>query len=266
MKKLLLLTFSFSILLARVGSAEDQNQNQDLGKDKPKQPKSHIQATHPPQHVVPPHPAAQPPHLNRNPAQTNPYHPKAQTTVPAQNNPTLSKHQVENTTKVPGLPYPVGAGQSNDPAGNPADRRNWQNPNRNHNRTWNPGWEEARRRHHQHHHHDRQWWISHYTRFALCGTGYFFWDAGYWYPAYGYDPVYNTYDYNEPIYAYNDLDPAEIVASVQTELQRLGYYPYAVDGQMGPMTRAALANYQRDNDLEITSAIDEPTLQSLGLE
>ena len=57
-----------------------------------------------------------------------------------------------------------------------------------------------------------------------------------------------------------------MIANVQTELQRLGYYRYAVDGEMGPATRAAIANYQRDTGLAITSAIDEPTLQSLGLD
>ena len=140
------------------------------------------------------------------------------------------------------------------------DNSDWRN--RNHN---NNSWEQARRRHHRNHHH-RNWWRSHYTRFALFGTGYYFWDNGYWFPAYGYDPAYNTYAYTEPIYGYNDLEPAQVIASVQTELQRLGYYRYAVDGQMGPATRAAIANYQRDTGLAITSAIDEPTLQSLGLD
>jgi len=146
--------------------------------------------------------------------------------------------------------------------------RNWNN-NRN-DSNWrnrisnNNSWEEARRRHHRHHH-DRGWWRSHFTRFALFGSGYYFWDNGYWYPAYGYDSGYNTYSYDEPIYGYNDLDPEQVISSVQTELQRLGYYRYAVDGQMGPATRAAIANYQRDTGLSITAAIDEPTLQSLGL-
>lgn len=139
--------------------------------------------------------------------------------------------------------------------------RNWQNRNSNHNNSW----EQARRRHHRNHHH-RDWWRSRYTRFALFGTGYYFWDNGYWFPAYGYDPAYNTYAYSEPIYGYNDLEPEQVITSVQTELQRLGYYRYAVDGEMGPATRAAIANYQRDNGLAITSAIDEPTLDSLGLD
>ncbi|MEY2482554.1 MAG: hypothetical protein QOK24_1082, partial [Verrucomicrobiota bacterium] len=100
---------------------------------------------------------------------------------------------------------------------------------------------------------------------ALFGSGYYFWDNGYWFPAYGYDNYYNSYAYDEPIYGYNDLDPTQVIASVQTELQRLGYYRLAVDGLMGPGTRAAIANFQRDNGLSITAAIDRPTLQTLGL-
>ena len=147
--------------------------------------------------------------------------------------------------------------------------RNWDRNDRDSNRNWrnrtsDNSWQNARRRHHRQHRH-RDWWRSHYTRFALFGTGYYFWDRGYWYPAYGYDPAYNTYSYEEPIYGYGDLEPAQVIANVQTELQRLGYYRYAVDGQMGPMTRAAIADYQRDQGLAITSAIDEPTLESLGL-
>ena len=44
-----------------------------------------------------------------------------------------------------------------------------------------------------------------------------------------------------------------------------GYDHGEVDGTLGPITREALANYQRDHNLYTTSAIDEPTLESLGL-
>jgi hypothetical protein len=144
---------------------------------------------------------------------------------------------------------------------NRTDKNNWQNRVT----TNNYSWEEARRRH-QRNHHDRSWWRSRYSRFALFSSGYYFWDSGYWYPAYGYDSRYNSYSYDEPIYGYNDLDPEQVISTVQTKLQRLGYYRYAVDGQMGPATRAAIANYQRDTGISITAAIDEPTLQSLGLD
>jgi len=138
--------------------------------------------------------------------------------------------------------------------------RNWQNNNSS--GTWS--YEEACRHRYRDHHH-RDWWRSHFTRFALFGGGYYYWDNNYWYPAYGYDPYYSTYSYDQPIYGYQDWDPGQVIASVQTELQRLGYYRYVVDGLMGPATRAALARFQRDNGLVITAAIDRPTLRSLRL-
>ena len=113
--------------------------------------------------------------------------------------------------------------------------------------------------------HNRDWWRQNHTRIILIGGGYYFWDAGYWYPAWGYDPYYSNYVYDGPIYAYNDLPPDQVIFNVQNALQQQGYYRGAVDGALGPRTRAALANYQRDHGLEITSAVDEPTLASLGL-
>jgi hypothetical protein len=113
--------------------------------------------------------------------------------------------------------------------------------------------------------HNRDWWRYNHTRIILIGGGYYFWDAGYWYPAWGYDRYYSNYVYDGPIYAYNDLPPDQVIFNVQGALQQQGYYRGAVDGALGPRTRAALANYQRDHGLEITSAVDEPTLASLGL-
>jgi peptidoglycan hydrolase-like protein with peptidoglycan-binding domain len=56
-----------------------------------------------------------------------------------------------------------------------------------------------------------------------------------------------------------------VIANVHATLQQQGYYRGEVDGQLGPLTRAALANYQRDHGLYMTSAIDQPTLESLGM-
>ena len=115
--------------------------------------------------------------------------------------------------------------------------------------------------------HDRDWWRHHYghTRFVLFGGGYYFWNRGYWYPAYGYDPAYSTYIYDEPIYGYNQYEPGRVISDVQIQLQRQGYYYGPVDGLIGPMTRSALARYQAEHGLYITRAIDEPTLEALGL-
>ncbi|MEO6872802.1 MAG: peptidoglycan-binding protein [Chthoniobacterales bacterium] len=114
--------------------------------------------------------------------------------------------------------------------------------------------------------HDRGWWRSHYnTTFLLFGGGYYYWDAGYWFPAYGYDPYYNNYIYDEPIYGYNNLAPGDVLENVQIALRDEGYYNGPIDGLIGPQTREALAAYQRDHGLIITEAVDEPTLAELGL-
>ena len=68
------------------------------------------------------------------------------------------------------------------------------------------------------------------------------------------------------IYGYDGAPPDEVVASVQSELQRLGYFTYAVDGKLGPLTRSAINRYQRDNRLPITGTIDPATAGALGLQ
>jgi len=112
--------------------------------------------------------------------------------------------------------------------------------------------------------HNGDWWRHHHHRIVFIYGGWYFWDAGWWYPAWGYD-TNAYYPYDGPIYAYNDLPPDQVIANVQTALQEQGYYTGEVDGILGPLTRAALARYQQDHGLYITSAIDQPTLQALGM-
>jgi hypothetical protein len=114
--------------------------------------------------------------------------------------------------------------------------------------------------------HDRNWWRNRFnTTFVLFGGGYYYWWDGYWFPAYGYSPIYNNYAYNEPIYGYNNLAPGQVIENVQLALRDQGYYRGVIDGLVGPQTRGALARYQRDHGLLVTEAIDEPTLVTLGL-
>jgi len=112
--------------------------------------------------------------------------------------------------------------------------------------------------------HDRGWWRSHYNRIVFVSGCWYYWNAGYWFPAWGYDP-YVTYSYDGPIYGYNGLSPDQVTVNVQEQLARAGYYDGPIDGMLGPMTREAIAAFQADNGLAITSAIDEPTLATLGL-
>jgi Putative peptidoglycan binding domain len=113
--------------------------------------------------------------------------------------------------------------------------------------------------------HDQGWWNNNYNRIVLISGGWYFLNAGYWYPAWGYNPAAAYYPYNGPIYAYNNLPPNQVIANVQSTLHAQGYYQGEVDGLLGPITRSALGRYQRDNSLYTTEAIDEPTLRSLGM-
>jgi hypothetical protein len=112
---------------------------------------------------------------------------------------------------------------------------------------------------------DRDWYDHNYTRIIFVSGGWWYWNTGYWYPAWGYAPN-AYYPYDGPIYTgYADLSPDRVVINVQVQLQRDGYYFGSIDGILGPQTRQALAAFQADNGLAITSAIDEPTIATLGL-
>ena len=136
---------------------------------------------------------------------------------------------------------------------------------------WNPQNDSSRRsfaeasRRYDHARHDRNWWRSHYSNIVLVDGGYYYWDSGYWYPAWGYDPSYDTYPYDGPIYGFDGLNPDQVVADVQAQLQREGYYNGPVNGILDPPTQAAIAYYQRDHNLAITSVVDAATVTSLGL-
>ena len=113
--------------------------------------------------------------------------------------------------------------------------------------------------------HDTWWWNWHHPHVVFIYGGWYYWDNSYWYPAWGYAPD-SVYYYDGPIYASNPQDdPAQVVANVQSALQQQGYYQGDIDGVLGPQTRAALAEYQSAQGLEPTGAVDEPTLETLGM-
>jgi hypothetical protein len=114
--------------------------------------------------------------------------------------------------------------------------------------------------------HDQGWYRSRYNRVELIGGGYYYWNNGYWYPAWGYNPSAEYYAYDGPIYVGHRAEPPDkVIADVQAVLQQMGYYKGEVDGLLGPLTREALTAYQADQGLTTTAAIDEPTLDSLGM-
>jgi len=113
--------------------------------------------------------------------------------------------------------------------------------------------------------HDQNWWRGHYGNNIVFAFGApYYWNAGYWFPAWGYSPN-AYYAWDGPIYGYNRMPPDQVIANVQSALQQQGYYHGEVDGLIGPLTRGAIADYQREHGLYTTSTIDQPTLQSLGI-
>jgi hypothetical protein len=130
----------------------------------------------------------------------------------------------------------------------------WQGPQYEVFRAYRPEW------------HDQGWYQSHYNRVELIGGGYYYWNNGYWYPAWGYNPSAQYYAYDGPIYVGHRAEPPDkVIADVQGVLQQMGYYQGEVDGLLGPLTREALTAYQADQGLATTAAIDEPTLDSLRM-
>ncbi len=130
----------------------------------------------------------------------------------------------------------------------------WQGPQYEVFRTYQPAW------------HDAGWYRSNFGQVALVGGGYYYFNNGYWYPAWGYDPGAQYYAYDAPIYVGSaSRPPDQVIADVQSALQEMGYYRGEVDGLLGPLTREALTAYQSDHGLYATAVIDEPTLDALGM-
>jgi hypothetical protein len=114
--------------------------------------------------------------------------------------------------------------------------------------------------------HDQGWYHSHYQRVELIAGGYYYFNSGYWYPAWGYNTSNEYYAYDAPIYVGKRSEPPDkVIADVQAALQEMGYYKGEVDGLLGPLTREALTGYQTDQGMVATAVIDEPTLDSLGM-
>jgi hypothetical protein len=131
---------------------------------------------------------------------------------------------------------------------------NWKGPHYEVFRSYQPQW------------HDRVWWNSNHKHVVLIGGGWYYWNAGYWYPAWGYDQSAAYYPYDGPIYVGKSAKPFDqIVADVQSILKEQDLYRGEVDGLVGPLTQEALAAYQSALGLEPTASIDQPTLEALGM-
>jgi Putative peptidoglycan binding domain len=58
----------------------------------------------------------------------------------------------------------------------------------------------------------------------------------------------------------------ETIRQMQTALRQLGYYHGQIDGQFGPLSQAALKNYQLKTNQPATGLLDRQSLSQLGVE
>jgi hypothetical protein len=91
----------------------------------------------------------------------------------------------------------------------------------------------------------------------------------YWYPYwYGYYPYgyypYAYYYYNPPLYG-DAYGAGSVVVQVQRHLARARYYHGAIDGVIGPRTRAAIRAYERDHGLRVDGVISRQLMATMGL-
>lgn len=112
-----------------------------------------------------------------------------------------------------------------------------------------------------------------YGRGRCWGWGGGFYNYGWpYYSDYGWPYDYDYYPYDD----YYSSQPASaatiifvrgnsLVANVQRELRRDGYYRGGIDGAIGPESRAAIRAYQVDHGLPVTGRIDYSLLRSLRL-
>ena len=174
------------------------------------------------------------------------------------------KPAVENNTPVPRQNNPDAVHQNNTDA----PRQNRKNSQAHPKQQAAPpavSYADALKRQH-HQRHDRGWWTTHYRVIVLVNNiGYYYWDSGYWFPAYGYAPDYENFDNDGPIYTYGNLLPDQVIYNVQRALKDLGYYEGPLTGSFSGATRSAISAFQADNGLDATGAIDAPTVEALGL-
>jgi hypothetical protein len=111
---------------------------------------------------------------------------------------------------------------------------------------------------HRHWDHDRVYvWNDH--RYRWYNNAWVIIDPGF---GYGYDYGY----YGSPgVYYDSGYSGGSLAAQVQYELAREGYDPGPADGVIGPQTRDAIADYQRDHNLPVTGRIDTGLVRELGL-
>ncbi len=106
-----------------------------------------------------------------------------------------------------------------------------------------------------------------YYPYGYGSGGYGYNGYGYGYNGYGYNSGPYGSSYSERIYgsrAY-DNNSRNLVARVQAQLARQGYYRGAIDGVYGPRTSYAIRAYEGRHGLPVDGQIDRRLLSNLGV-
>jgi len=97
------------------------------------------------------------------------------------------------------------------------------------------------------------------------GIAPFFYPGPYYYgPAPYCPPSYYEPAAPRPVVVGREV-ASDVAVDVQRVLARKGYYRGAIDGDLGPRSRAAIRAWQEDCGLAVTGQINSGTLRSLGL-
>jgi hypothetical protein len=91
---------------------------------------------------------------------------------------------------------------------------------------------------------------------GIFGYNYYPWG---WY---GYGPYYGPYDYPNSFHYGRDHS---LATAVQSALAKRGFYTGPIDGDIGPLTHAAIRHYQAGHGFPVTGLIDQKLLHSLRL-
>jgi Putative peptidoglycan binding domain len=102
-----------------------------------------------------------------------------------------------------------------------------------------------------------------FADFKFFGFGY----PHDWYRDYYGYPYYYRYPYDYSYYnygpVYGDRYPSDLVAAVQAELARRGYYHGLINGVIGLDTRRAIGEFQTAEGLPVTGRINESLLRAI---
>jgi len=92
------------------------------------------------------------------------------------------------------------------------------------------------------------------------------WSFGIGFPLIIPMPYYGgSYYGSPPVVVGREVGRGSITADAQRVLSQRGYYRGAIDGIIGPQTRAAIRAWQADVGLPVTGNLDARTIRSLAL-